>query len=151
LTPRALSVAPAAEQAEVVRQVIEVLAQRSDQMSADGITWSLATLVPRAEFEGMPLLVESLRERLAATAGPVSLSRESVLAFVSFAHAAQEAAGRYQCNECGFRSVSWYWQCPSCRTWDSQQPLAFPWADAASRSISSGTAVPAHFVRLAAN
>ncbi len=29
---------------------------------------------------------------------------------------------RYQCGVCGFSSVSWYWRCPSCRSWDSLAP-----------------------------
>ena len=33
-----------------------------------------------------------------------------------------DAAARYQCNVCGFHSVSWYWRCPSCRSWESLSP-----------------------------
>ena len=84
-----------------------------------------------------------LRERLAAKAGPASASTESVLAYVGFARAAQEAAGRYQCGECGFRSVSWYWQCPGCRSWESQHPLAFPWAETASPAVRGGVSASA--------
>ncbi|MGE5626189.1 MAG: lipopolysaccharide assembly protein LapB [Bacillota bacterium] len=30
---------------------------------------------------------------------------------------------RYRCEECGFRSRTLYWQCPSCKTWDSTMPF----------------------------
>lgn len=30
---------------------------------------------------------------------------------------------RYRCEECGFRSRTLYWQCPSCRTWNSTVPF----------------------------
>lgn len=29
---------------------------------------------------------------------------------------------RYQCRECGFAARSLYWQCPSCRNWNSVRP-----------------------------
>jgi lipopolysaccharide biosynthesis regulator YciM len=48
----------------------------------------------------------------------------------SFSVAAQSATGarncvhgpRYVCGECGFRSASWYWHCPSCRAWETLAP-----------------------------
>jgi lipopolysaccharide biosynthesis regulator YciM len=33
-----------------------------------------------------------------------------------------DAASRYQCNVCGFGSMTWYWRCPSCRSWESLAP-----------------------------
>jgi len=30
---------------------------------------------------------------------------------------------RYRCEECGFRSRTLYWQCPTCKTWDSTVPF----------------------------
>ncbi|HSC46571.1 MAG TPA: lipopolysaccharide assembly protein LapB [Gammaproteobacteria bacterium] len=30
---------------------------------------------------------------------------------------------RYRCEECGFRGRTLYWQCPSCRTWNSTMPF----------------------------
>ena len=31
---------------------------------------------------------------------------------------------RYQCKECGFSSRTLLWQCPSCRSWETQRPFA---------------------------
>lgn len=30
---------------------------------------------------------------------------------------------RYRCEECGFRGKTLYWQCPSCKTWNSTKPF----------------------------
>lgn len=30
---------------------------------------------------------------------------------------------RYRCEECGFRSKTLYWQCPSCKTWNRSMPF----------------------------
>jgi len=30
---------------------------------------------------------------------------------------------RYRCANCGFSSIEHFWQCPGCKTWDSQRPL----------------------------
>ena len=30
---------------------------------------------------------------------------------------------RYRCGNCGFSSIDHFWQCPACKTWDSQRPL----------------------------
>lgn len=32
-------------------------------------------------------------------------------------------APRYRCEECGFRSKTLYWQCPSCKTWNRTMPF----------------------------
>ncbi|HEY1773692.1 MAG TPA: lipopolysaccharide assembly protein LapB [Gammaproteobacteria bacterium] len=34
-----------------------------------------------------------------------------------------KAGPRYRCEECGFRSRTLYWQCPTCKTWDSTVPF----------------------------
>ena len=31
---------------------------------------------------------------------------------------------RYQCQECGFSSQRLLWQCPSCRSWETQRPAS---------------------------
>jgi lipopolysaccharide biosynthesis regulator YciM len=30
---------------------------------------------------------------------------------------------RYRCMTCGFSSIDHFWQCPGCKSWDSQRPL----------------------------
>jgi len=35
-----------------------------------------------------------------------------------------ESAPKYSCRECGFSSGIMYWQCPTCKTWDTIRPVA---------------------------
>ena len=44
-------------------------------------------------------------------------------------HRGADSSARYQCGVCGFTSVSWYWRCPSCRSWDSLAPALLARAD----------------------
>ena len=30
---------------------------------------------------------------------------------------------RHRCVDCGFTSRGHFWQCPACKTWDSQRPV----------------------------
>jgi lipopolysaccharide biosynthesis regulator YciM len=34
-----------------------------------------------------------------------------------------EATPHYRCAECGFASTAHFWQCPGCKSWDSQRPV----------------------------
>jgi lipopolysaccharide biosynthesis regulator YciM len=135
VAPRALALAAEQDRGSLLERIAAQL-PREPPADAARLTWALAALVSRPLLEAAPELVALLRERLTAAAGTSAAFGDSVFAFVAFAHAAQEAVGRYQCAECGFRSVSWYWQCPGCRSWDAQQPLAVPWADAGMRSAN---------------
>lgn len=35
-----------------------------------------------------------------------------------------ETAARYRCRNCGFSGATLYWQCPSCKNWDSIRPIS---------------------------
>jgi lipopolysaccharide assembly protein B len=37
---------------------------------------------------------------------------------------------RYRCNQCGFRTRSFHWQCPGCASWDSYSPRRIEELDA---------------------
>jgi lipopolysaccharide biosynthesis regulator YciM len=32
-------------------------------------------------------------------------------------------SARYRCQQCGFSSTAFFWQCPGCKTWDGLKPL----------------------------
>lgn len=53
------------------------------------------------------------------------ITRETpVLRQLQHAHAdVLQAVPAYQCLRCGFESIVLYWQCPSCKTWDTVTPL----------------------------
>jgi len=35
-----------------------------------------------------------------------------------------QSAARYRCRNCGFSGATLYWQCPSCKNWDSIRPIS---------------------------
>lgn len=45
-----------------------------------------------------------------------------------------ESGPRYKCRECGFSAKALYWQCPSCKTWNSTHPHL----DVSLRGITKG-------------
>jgi lipopolysaccharide biosynthesis regulator YciM len=54
-----------------------------------------------------------------------SSSQDSALAKVRSALSKlARSTPRYQCQECGFSSQRLLWQCPSCRSWETQRPAA---------------------------
>lgn len=59
-------------------------------------------------------------------AGRISARQQALLPALASEPLSQrrgaDAASRYQCNVCGFHSMSWYWRCPSCRSWESLSP-----------------------------
>lgn len=135
IAPLALSLATVEARGPLLDRIAAVLA-RGAATDVARLSWALAASVTRSDLEAAPALMALLGDRLLAAAGESGIESAfpaNVRAFVGFAHAAQEATGRYQCGECGFRSTSWYWQCPRCRTWDAEHPLAVPWAAANTR------------------
>jgi lipopolysaccharide biosynthesis regulator YciM len=134
IAPRALALAPPESRGPLLDRITQEFA-RADPQAAPRRALALAASLPRAEIVAAPSLMALLCGRFLASApeaGPPPWAE--VCAFLGFAQAAQDAAGRYQCAECGFRSVSWYWQCPGCHSWEAQHPLALPWSDAALRA-----------------
>ncbi|HKE44614.1 MAG TPA: tetratricopeptide repeat protein [Steroidobacteraceae bacterium] len=45
-------------------------------------------------------------------------------------------SARYRCDECGFASHAWFWQCPGCKSWDSMRPQL-----GAAGELAAGAAV----------
>jgi lipopolysaccharide biosynthesis regulator YciM len=55
----------------------------------------------------------------------VSVGDESALAKIRKALSKlASTTARYQCQECGFSSQKLLWQCPSCRSWETQRPAS---------------------------
>ena len=40
-------------------------------------------------------------------------------------HKLAKRGSHYQCRDCGFSSVTLYWQCPSCKSWDTIRPIGY--------------------------
>jgi lipopolysaccharide assembly protein B len=71
---------------------------------------------------GNPILMdilETLRPTLETEGGKEAAVRRISRAMRRIA----KASPRYRCNVCGFSGNALYWQCPSCRGWDTTRPV----------------------------
>lgn len=59
-----------------------------------------------------------LRSRESGMAG-----NEAILQLKSLVDAQIASNHRYACHRCGFQSRMLFWQCPSCRRWDTMKPI----------------------------
>ena len=80
---------------------------------------ALENLVRRL-FETDPTLAGFIR---ALGRDPASLDSRAVGDLGAVLRRLAAATPRYRCAECGFSSTGHFWQCPGCKTWDSQRPL----------------------------
>lgn len=94
--------------------------RRHGGVSHRQLAWLLATAMPREHSRKAASLGRDAHKAEQgasrdASASEVLLTRSD------------DANGRYQCDECGLQSVSWYWRCPKCRAWDSMHPAVLKW------------------------
>ena len=83
------------------------------------------------DFPSLEALVRRLFETDETIAGfvralgkdPSSLDSRAVGELAAVLRRLAAATPRYRCAECGFSSTAHFWQCPGCKTWDSQRPL----------------------------
>jgi lipopolysaccharide biosynthesis regulator YciM len=54
---------------------------------------------------------------------PAALDSRAVRDVASVLRRLAAATSRYRCANCGFSSIDHFWQCPGCKSWDSQRPL----------------------------
>jgi lipopolysaccharide biosynthesis regulator YciM len=54
---------------------------------------------------------------------PGSLDARAVAEIAAVLRRLAARTPRYRCANCGFSSIDHFWQCPGCKTWDSQRPL----------------------------
>lgn len=64
-------------------------------------------------------ILETLRPTLEADGGAEAAIRRISRALRRIA----QASPRYRCGVCGFSGNVLYWQCPSCRSWDTTRPV----------------------------
>lgn len=64
-------------------------------------------------------ILETLRPTLEGDGGQEAAVRRISRAMRRIA----QASPRYRCSVCGFSGNVLYWQCPSCRTWDTTRPV----------------------------
>jgi lipopolysaccharide biosynthesis regulator YciM len=54
---------------------------------------------------------------------PASLDSGAVSSVSAALRRLAASTPRYRCAVCGFSSSGHFWQCPGCKTWDSQRPV----------------------------
>lgn len=110
------------------RLVREVVASRPDGEAE----FAFATIVNDAlDFPTLEALVRRLFETDETLSGfvralgrdPAALDLRAVRQLAAVLRRLAAATPRYRCGECGFSSTAHFWQCPGCKTWDSQRPL----------------------------
>ena len=120
IIPRTVTLARQLGESGVLRKLAERL-RRSGRVSTRQLAWLLATALPPHEARQLPLVAGEL------SAATESFSEASSLG--TLLTRIGDAGGRYQCDDCGLHSVSWYWRCPKCRSWDTMRPAVFKWAE----------------------
>lgn len=116
IIPRVLALSSELGDSDIVDALTERL-QRTGRVSERQLGWLLATALPTLGARQLPELAGSNPSTAEANALGAMLTRIS------------DSGGRYQCDDCGLRSVGWYWHCPKCRSWDSMRPAVFKWAE----------------------
>jgi lipopolysaccharide assembly protein B len=108
--------------------VARVVAGRADAANEVGIAAIMADALDYAPLEGR------VRESLArdeAISGlvraigrdPDALDARAVREIADVLRRLAARTPRYRCANCGFSSIDHFWQCPGCKSWDSQRPL----------------------------
>jgi len=90
-----------------------------------------AVLADALDFPSLEALVRGLLGRDETLAriiralgkDPLTLDAGSVRELAGALRRLAAATPRYRCAECGFSSTGHFWQCPGCKSWDSQRPL----------------------------
>jgi lipopolysaccharide assembly protein B len=116
IIPRVLALSSELGDTDIVDALTERL-QRTGRVSRRQLGWLLATALPTLGVRQLPELAGSETSAAETSALGAMLTRIS------------DSGGRYQCDDCGLRSVGWYWHCPKCRSWDSMRPAVFKWAE----------------------
>ncbi len=110
------------------RLIADLLSSRPDSV----LDFAFAAVVGDAlDFPALESKVRELFERDETLAGlirslgrePLSLDSRAVRELAGVLRRLAAATPRYRCAECGFSSTGHFWQCPGCKTWDSQRPL----------------------------
>jgi lipopolysaccharide biosynthesis regulator YciM len=106
----------------------EVLRVRQDQPAEIAFA---AVLADALEFPSIEAIV---RDRLARDEAlsaimravgrePAALDSGAIRSIAAALRRLAAGSPRYRCAVCGFSSASHFWQCPGCKTWDSQRPV----------------------------
>jgi lipopolysaccharide biosynthesis regulator YciM len=92
-----------------------------------GIRWirewegaTAAETLLREELKRQPSLLGF--ERLLAIGSNCAPADPELALLRGLIHTHAQKLARYRCNQCGFRSREFYWNCPGCANWDTYPP-----------------------------
>ncbi len=100
--------------AESMVELVKVVEQQSGHEDAEALL--LSFIKNKSNLKLFSALLE-LRSH-----GNDATSNESILQIKSILDAQIALSNKYSCPNCGFESKIMFWQCPSCRKWESLKP-----------------------------
>ncbi len=100
--------------AEAMVELVKTVEQQSGKEDAEALL--LSFIKNKSNLKLFSALLE-LRSH-----GTDATSNESIMQIKSILDAQIALSNRYSCPNCGFESKIMFWQCPSCRKWESLKP-----------------------------
>jgi len=86
----------------------------------DALDFPVLEALVRAQFEKDETLAGLIQ---ALGKDPATLDSRAVVELAGVLRRLAASTPRYRCAQCGFSSTGHFWQCPGCKSWDSQRPL----------------------------
>ena len=127
VVPRLVRLARAAG-ADGEAAIARVIAARADAVTEIAIASIMADALDYAPLEGKVRACLAQDDAIAGLVraigrDPAALDARAVREIAAILRRLAARTPRYRCANCGFSSIDHFWQCPGCKTWDSQRPL----------------------------
>ncbi len=125
--PRLVRLARAAGDAgeEIVARIAQSRADAGQEIAIASIMADALDFAPLEERVRVCLAQDPAIAGLLRAAGrdPAALDARAVREIAAVLRRLAATTPRYRCASCGFSSIDHFWQCPGCKSWDSQRPL----------------------------
>ena len=109
----------------VVARLMAARPDAADELAFAAIMSDVLDLAPLEDaVRGFLAQDETVSGLLRATGrDPPSIDARTVREIAAVLRRLAATTPRYRCSNCGFSSLNHFWQCPGCKSWDSQRPL----------------------------
>ena len=120
-----LARAPASPGVEAIQRVVAARPDAGNEVAIAAIMADALDFAPLEERVRACLAQDDAIAGLVRAIGrePGSLDGRAVADIAAVLRRLAARTPRYRCGNCGFSSIDHFWQCPGCKTWDSQRPL----------------------------
>ena len=120
-----LARAPGSPGEEAIRRVVAARPDAGNEVAIASIMADALDFAPLEERVRACLAQDDAIAGLVRAIGrePGSLDGRAVADIAAVLRRLAARTPRYRCGNCGFSSIDHFWQCPGCKTWDSQRPL----------------------------